>query len=189
MYTQLCRDTVAFTFVLHDFFKSFYLERFVSWLVCFLSDQFLFLDFSFSVSLLFKFSPDLKSFWSRFSLQWMLSFVFEHTRLLVEALDCSGFLKQKIACNLCVKLHFYGLVALLPIKFVAIHFFVLFESCCWQIWKCAFPDFLIRVSNLFFLHLGPLVHLETLILLSFHSYRTDNLQSFLVICFRSLSLW
>ena len=38
---------------LHAFFKSFGLERFISWSVWFLGGQFMSLDFNYSVSLLF----------------------------------------------------------------------------------------------------------------------------------------
>ncbi len=50
------------------------------------------------------------------------------TRLLIEVLDRSGLLEHNIVCNISVKLYFYGFLALLPINFVVIHFFLLFKS-------------------------------------------------------------
>lgn len=137
----------------------------------------------------FELSPALKIFWSRFSLQWVLSFVFERTRILVEVLDCSSLSKQNIACNLCVKLIFMVFLLCSPLVLWPFTSSCFSKVFCWKVWKCAFHDFLIIVSNLFFLLLDRLVYLETPILLSFHSCWIDNLQSFLVVCFQSLSLW
>lgn len=84
--------------------------------------------------------------WPRFAFEWVLWFVFWHTRLCTEVLGCSSPLEQQIVFNLSVKLGYWSTFFAFR-HFVALYLFLLFGSIFWWILKCFFPHFLFSLSS------------------------------------------
>lgn len=173
---------------LHAFLKSFYLERFVSWSVWFLSCQFLSLEFNYSVSLVFWILFCFENFWPRFSFVSFMIYVWTHKTSYRGSWLFWSFETEYCFQSLCQA---WLLVYLLCFpSFLWPSTYSCFSKVSfWWIWKCFYPDFLVSFSKLFFFFWIIECKLKPFFGSSFHSCWIGNLQSFLVLCFRSSSLW